>query len=315
VSAAPSRLRTAAFILSDVRSGSTLLDQCLGANSAVVTLGEAHWLPAYVTQDRSQYDPVHPLTCACGKSVPDCEFWSSVRLQIGRPLESLTLHSRFGRMSSARGLAAKFRFLPRRIVRENPVLYRLAWVRRALGASRLSLDISDLQAAACSATARNVCVDSSKSPFRFRAVYELDPTKAQAIVLARDFRAVVHSKMKRGEKLDAAARGWAIAMRQIDALTRDLPSDRVHCVKYEQLCENPRAELVKLCGFLGIPFEEAMLRRPEPGSVHHIGGSPSKFDASRAEISLDRTYEGAFTAAEIDRMRRLIGDEAIRWRY
>lgn len=308
------RIRTAAFILSDVRSGSTLLDQCLGAHSSVVTLGEAHWLPAYVTQDRTQYDPVHPLVCACGKPVVNCEFWSSVRRQIGRPLESLTLHSRFGRSRSARGVA-RLQLLPRKIVREYPALYRLAGVRRALAGSRLAADIIDLHAAACAAAARSICVDSSKSPFRFRAVYAVAPARSQAIVLARDFRAVVHSKMKRGEKLEAAARGWGMAMRQIAALTWDLPSHRVYRLKYEHLCQNPREELARICEFLGIEFEEAMLRRPKPGSVHHIGGSPSKFDAARVDISLDRSYVGLFSREEVDLMRKLAAGEADRWGY
>jgi hypothetical protein len=308
-------MRIAAFILSDVRSGSTLLDQCLGAHDDVVTLGEAHWLPAYVTHDRSQYDPVHALVCACGRDVGECPFWSAVRRELGRPLESLDLHSRFSRGSRDGSLLSKFRFLPRRLVRSYPQLYRHSAVRRGLGGPRLASDILGLLDAASRASGRGICIDSSKSPFRFQAVHSLDPARARAIVLARDFRAVVHSKMKRGEPLEIAARGWRVAMEQIDALTRDLPGNHVHRLRYEALCEQPHRELARICVFLGIEFQETMLRRPEQGLVHHIGGSPSKFDESRSEIVLDRTYETAFAGKDVERMRRIVGDEAVRWSY
>lgn len=308
-------MRIAAFILSDVRSGSTLLDQCLGAHDDVVTLGEAHWLPAYATQDRTRYDPVHDLVCPCGQDVGKCPFWSAVRRELGKPLESLDLHSRFTRVSRDGSLVSKIRFLPRRLVRSHPQLYRSSAVRRALGGPHLAGDILNLLEAASRASGRGICVDSSKSPFRFRAVHGLDPGRARALVLARDFRAVVHSKMKRGESLEAAARGWRLAMEHIDALTRDLPGDHVHRLRYEDLCEQPRAEHERICAFLGIRFQETMLRRPERGFLHHIGGSPSKFDASRSEIALDRTFEDAFREADVDRMRRIVGNEAARWSY
>jgi hypothetical protein len=308
-------MRIAAFILSDVRSGSTLLDQCLGAHDDVVTLGEAHWLPAYVTHDRARYNPVHELTCACGRDVGECPFWNAVRRELGKPLESLDLHSRFTRPPRDGSIVSRIRFLPRRLVRSHPQLYRHPAIRRALGASRLARDSLSLIEAASRASGRGICIDSSKSPFRFRAIHGLDPGRTRAVVLARDFRAVVHSKMKRGESLESAARGWRVAMEQIAALTQDLPGIQLHRLRYEALCEQPRAELERLCTFLGIGFQDAMLRRPGQGHLHHIGGSPSKFDESRNEIVLDRTYERAFPGSDIDRMRRIIGDEAVRWFY
>ena len=45
------------YVLSDVRSGSTLLDQLLGAHPSIFSVGELHWLAAYVREDRSIYNP------------------------------------------------------------------------------------------------------------------------------------------------------------------------------------------------------------------------------------------------------------------
>jgi hypothetical protein len=308
-------MRAAVFILSDVRSGSTLLDQCLGAHGDVVSLGEVHWLRAYVQVDRAQYNPAHELVCACGQRVGECSFWAGVEHRLERPLDTLTLHSRFARPQPAGDLAAELRYLPRRIVRLWPSLYRLSAIRRVLGARRLARDSIELLEAACAVTGRAVCIDSSKSPFRFRAAYGLDPGRVRAIVLARDFRAVVHSKMKRGASLEVAAEGWRIALKHIDALTRDLPTSHVHRLKYEELCDNPRAVLARLSRFLGLEFSEAMLRRQTTVGFHHIGGSPSKFDSSRADIRLDDSYLDACSEDDILRMRRIVGAEAAKWSY
>jgi hypothetical protein len=157
-------------------------------------------------------------------------------------------------------------------------------------------------------------VDSSKSAFRFRALLDLKPERVRAIVLGRDYRAVVHSKMKRGQSLRAAARGWGRKMREIDAMTRDLPSGVVYRLKYESLCDDPGRELRAICDFLGVEFQEGMLSRPRAG-VHHIGGSPSKFDESMSAIVLDRSHEDRFTEAELAQLSRLVGDIATKWGY
>lgn len=306
--------RAAIFVLSDVRSGSTLLDQCLGAHEQVASLGEVHWLPAYASQDRRLYNPVHELVCTCGDAVGRCVFWSAVRERLGRPFESLMLHSGLSKRARAGGAWGRLKWLPRKIVRSKPALYRHRVVQDALGATRQTGDIAALLDAACAASGRPFCVDSSKSPYRFRAAWERDPARSRGVVLARDYRAVVHSKMKRGQSLEEAAHGWRVVMEQIEALTADLPVDRVHRLTYEALCTNPPEELGRLCRFLEIEFSEAMLHRPY-GKVHHIGGSPSKFDVARTAITLDRSHEGAFSAAELDRMRQLVGDVAESWSY
>jgi hypothetical protein len=157
-------------------------------------------------------------------------------------------------------------------------------------------------------------VDSSKSPFRFRAVNSLDPERTLAIVLVRDFRAVVDSKMRRGQPLEAAAIGWRNRMRQIASLTSDLPPRRIHRLTYESLCSDPREELGKICRFLGVTFDENMLRRPSD-DIHHIGGSPSKFDSAKTEIALDLGYLSRIDRRSLTQMRKIVGPEARRWGY
>jgi len=293
--------RQIAFVLSDMRSGSTLLDQLLGAHPEVMSLGELHWLPAYVTQDRSIYDPDHELVCTCGRAVSECEFWSQVARRLGRPLASLHLRPSFTRGHK--------RFLER-----FPGAFRHQFLQRVLAGTKMVDDTLALVDCLFAVSGRRYLVDSSKSTFRYRAVYHARPAQTCGLILTRDYRAVVHSKMKRGHSLESAARGWRSKMREIAVLTDDLPREHVHRLSYEDLCQNPSSELTRLCGFLGLTFAPVMLERPTIGT-HHIGGSPSKFDQSRTTIALDTAYQNAFTAPELNRLAGLVGDMAGRWGY
>jgi hypothetical protein len=293
--------RQTAFVLSDMRSGSTLLDQLLGAHPEVMSLGELHWLPAYVTQDRSKYNPNHELVCTCGRAVADCEFWSQVALRLGRPLDALQLRPSFTRNGK--------RFLER-----FPGAFRHQFLQRALAGTKVVDDSLDLNNCLFEVSGRRCLVDSSKSTFRFRAVHDARPLETRGLILTRDYRAVVHSKMKRGHSMESAAEGWRSKMRQIAALTDDLPREHLHRLSYENLCQDPVSELTRLCGFLGLAFVPAMLERPTVGT-HHIGGSPSKFDQSRLIIAMDTAYQNAFSPPELTRLASLVGGMAGRWGY
>lgn len=306
------------YVLSDVRSGSTLLDQLLGAHHDVVSVGELHWLPAYVRQDRSIYNPVHPLVCTCGEPVSQCAFWRDVQEASGRSLDSFQLRPRFsnwrGRGSDSRKVGVRIKNLPMRFIRRFPDAYRSDFVQHLFGAPRLVQDSIELSNAILRVSGKKLLVDSSKSAFKFRSVYKAQPDRVKAIVLTRDYRAVVHSKMKRGESLDGAALGWRRKMDQILAMTNGISGDHYCTLKYEDLCENPEREIRNLCTFLGLDFDVNMLARPTQ-DVHHIGGSPSKFDPAKRAISLDTRYLDAFKPCALAQMRQIVGSAGDYWGY
>jgi hypothetical protein len=298
---APAGNASLVFILSDMRSGSTLLDQLLGAHPEVLSVGELHWLNAYATQDRGLYDPDHDLVCTCGLPVVQCTFWSQVASRLGRPLGSLQLQPAFEPL--ARQLRDRF-----------PGLFAIRAFRDLLFGKREVRDNVALADCLLELSGCRSLVDSSKSEFRFRAVYDARPSQARALILTRDYRAVVHSKMKRGHSMQSAAIGWRNKMRRIAAFTDGLPADRVYRLTYEGLCGDPVGELGRLCRFLDLGFSATMLERPTEG-VHHIGGSPSKFDPSRGQIMLDSAYQSAFTTQQLALLARLVGDVAKKWGY
>lgn len=306
--------KAAVLVLSDVRSGSTLLDQCLGAHPEIMSLGEVHWLPAYLAQDRTLYDPEHPLVCTCGAKVDQCPFWTAVATRLARPLAELQLRASVKPAGGGNESDTVPGRVARRLVRRFPGLLRWDAVQAWFGAGTMASDLIALYDAVTAVSGRPFCVDSSKSAIRFRAVYAMEPSRTKALVLVRDFRAVVHSKMKRGLSFEAAAVGWRRRMEEIEALTADLPPGVHYKLKYEELCQDPVRKLGEVCEFLGVRFVPAMLERPRL-NVHHIGGSPSKFDDSKARIALDRSFERHFQPQQVTELRRLIGPVAGRWGY
>ena len=306
------------YVLSDNRSGSTLLDQLLGVHPKIVSVGELHWLDAYVREDRRLYDPVHPLVCACGQPVPACAFWNEISAAAGKQLDSFQIRPKYfewrARGNNKRSIRKKITQLPRRFIGRFPATFLSRHVQRVFGAPRLAQDSLSLADAIFTVSGCRYIVDSSKNSFRFRAIYDRQPDRVRAVVLARDYRAVVHSKMKRGRSLEDAANGWRKKMLEIDALTADLPPERCYRLKYETLCNDPQQELTRICGFLGLELTPGMLQRPTR-ETHHIGGSPSKFDPSRVAISLDTAYQGAFDANTLAKLSDLVGDIAESWGY
>ena len=303
------------YIMSDNRSGSTLLDQLLGAHESVVSLGEVHHLRAYALQDRSLYNPVHPLECYCGNVVDECSFWRNVEQRLGRPFGTLVLKPRFfGWSDGALTFLQRIRNRLRGFVGRNPQIVLSAPISKLLNGPRVAQDSFALFDAIFDQTTATNLIDSSKSPFRFRMLYDDQPDRMCAIMLGRDYRGTVHSYVKRGQDVEASTRSWVLRMRQIEQLTADIPKDQLIRVRYEDLCADPRAELTRICQFLKLEFSENLLSRPSD-DVHHLGGSPSKFDPGRQKISLDQSYLDAFTVGQLATMKDIVGETAADWGY
>jgi hypothetical protein len=98
------------------------------------------------------------------------------------------------------------------------------------------------------------------------------------------------------------------------SLTRDIPHEQLIRIRYEDLCRDPRAELTRICDFINIDLCEKMLSRPS-SEVHHIGGSPSKFDPAQKAIVMDQSYLDSFNESELKLMRDIVGEVACEWGY
>ncbi|MCG8371496.1 MAG: sulfotransferase [Proteobacteria bacterium] len=298
------------FVLADVRSGSTLLAQLLGAHPDVFSVGEIQWLRAYARDDRSLYNPPHELACACGETFAACDFWQSVAARLQRPVRDAFFVPRvFSWIGPGAVRQGPYGRLWMRLLRTIPSAWLWPGVRQLSGGRGIAENNLAVFDAIFETTGARYIVDSSKNAFRFRSIYDKRPGGCRIIVLNRDYRAAVHSRMKRGVTLDEAAEKWAEKVRQVRALTRGIPDDVLLPVKYEDICGDPRRELTRICEFLGLEFRERMLRRPTQ-SIHDLGGSPSKLEAGRREIRLDTSYVGKYSDAELERLRRIVGPSA-----
>jgi hypothetical protein len=97
---------------------------------------------------------------------------------------------------------------------------------------------------------------------RIDTLLELFPD-AQFVHLVRDGRDCVVSLKGMswwGSGSVGAMQNWVAAMRAGDRAARRLRPDQFHELRYEDLVDDPRPELERLCAFLGEPFDEAMLQ-------------------------------------------------------
>ena len=303
------------YILSDVRSGSTLLAQLLGAHSQIASGGELQWLRAYALNDRRLYNPPHELVCGCGKTFADCEFWQSIAKRLRAPISEMKLIlNSFGWIDPGGRTKGFHRRIMRRTLELNPDIFQWRLIRSLYGGTRVGTDSALLLDTILEETGARVAVDTSKIIFRFKSLYEAAPTKTKVVELSRDYRAVVYSQMKRGVSLEDSAKDWMLKARQMQSVLRGVPEDQIFRLRYEDLCSDPQAALSGICEFVGLSFETAMLSRPS-SNTHDLGGSPSKFDSGRRQIRLDTSYLGQFTDSQIRTMQRVVGSAANRYGY
>ena len=83
---------------------------------------------------------------------------------------------------------------------------------------------------------------------------------SKAVVLIRDPRAVTASNIASGGKYPIffLTRQWRKLAFLADYLKKEWAGE-IHVLKYEDLVDDPEAEVRKLCEFVGLPFEEELL--------------------------------------------------------
>jgi len=94
-------------------------------------------------------------------------------------------------------------------------------------------------------------------------------SSARVVLILRDFRAcysslqAILSKELRAEKVWTGPRDLEGMARQWDAVTKLVEKyrdcDQFFLIRYEELVANPSIELLKLCNWLGLDFDESML--------------------------------------------------------
>jgi sulfotransferase family protein len=244
------------FIVGCPRSGTTLLQRVINAHPQIAITPESHWIPHLYEK---------PWALAPGGVIEH------------KLVRELGKHPKFARLGISREELKK---LERSSRNGHPLTY-----------SRFVTAIFNLYGQ----VQRKPLVGDKTPDYvrRIRVLHELWP-EARFVHVIRDGREVclsmrewskVHPKPGdfttwKDDPVSTVAWWWERNVR----LGRDagglLGSGLYHELRYESLVARPREECERLCAFLGLPFDEAMLRfhedraRPDPGLEPKRAGLP-----------------------------------------
>ena len=156
---------------------------------------------------------------------------------------------------------------------------------------------------------------------RIRAMHELWP-QTKFVHIIRDGRDVfLSARVKWKDKPDfrhystwsqdnvtTAALWWEWNVRLGREAGRLLPSGLYYEMRYERLVEDPESECVRLCQFLGVPFESAMLRHQETFQARYR--SDGRIINARVALPITpglRDWRSEMNAAELQRFEASAG--------
>ncbi|HEU4428614.1 MAG TPA: sulfotransferase [Myxococcota bacterium] len=208
-----------AFVLSASHSGSTLLSLLLNAHSQMHALSEIDKLSRYVR------DPQR------GRRPLESPFWRAVRARYeaasGRSFAQIEL--RRPRRASADALEA------------------------------IARDYRALALAVAIVSGKRILIDASKDAGQLELLLNAARLELRVIQLLRDGRGVVHSFRRKYGSFARGYRHWSRSVRAAARLRERAPETPWLSLRYEDLARAPERELRRVCEFLGVAFEPAML--------------------------------------------------------
>ena len=292
---------TIVSIVGEGHSGSTLLDLILGSHSRMVSVGEVHSLDRY----RRGYGD-----CTCGAAIASCPFWRPTLARYDAHVASMpggdpeTSMQGVAISGTVRRLRYRLQILTTMhlpVHRLRPLLAAVspdmvARARRAL----LLFDAIAEQAAA------SVVVDSSKSVNRFRLLHALEPEANRAIFLTRDGRAYVAGNIRRHQLGPRqSSRDWRATNLYTRRMLRRAPAESHIHVRYEELCRDPAGTIARVCDFIGLEFEPAMLDFRNR-VTHNIGGNRMRLESAR-DITEDTSWRASLTGEQLHQFDHAAG--------
>lgn len=241
-------------------SGTTILDLALGAHPAVTGVGEAvrilerpqpgeeHRGPAELRRELR-----HSRLCTCGRVAAHCPVW-------GPTLEWLVANDQRPLVEKFERLASSVKTQAGAPLGNSPQHSSVTWL-----------------------------VDSYQADLAAPTL-PWSGGEVRTLFLVRDVRSWVHSRSRRRQKPAAAWRAlarWLRTNRQLETFLRG--SGRpLFVLGYEELALEPEASLRKVCAWLQLPFDPAMLSPGSSSSSHILAGNRLRFEPERcASISYD----------------------------
>jgi hypothetical protein len=266
------------FIVGATRSGNTLLQRLVDAHPDIAVVDETHWIPKWLARGKG-VTPDGRVTPALVRRLADHRRFARWQIPLER-LEALVADgcrptyaefvSRFFDLHGEARAKPLVGDKTPRYVRDIPTLHAL-WP-----AAKFVHIIRD---------GREVCLSANA----WRKAYKLHrryPTWTRDPVATA-----------------AAWWDWLVRLGRTDG--HRLRPDRYHEIRYERLVADPAAECKALCRFLGVAYDEAMLRFHE-GRTKHAPG----LDAKGAWLPITpglRDWRTQMPATEVERFEAVAG--------
>ena len=276
------------FVGGWTRSGSTLLDVLVGANSGFFSTGElsSFW----------ERGLVKGRQCGCGRRVRECPVWTAV---VERAYGSVEDHlGNAEQVMRWQRAAVRLKNLPRLLAHRRPGARPWEPLDRYVDV------LAPLYRAIAEVTGAKVIVDSSKN-IQDAAVLRLVPGIDPFLIhLVRDPRAVAHSMQRKvllqadeSDPVDmprsspaSSAAGWMRVNLAAEVVRRSYGPGRSMRVRYEDLAADPRAVTESIVRFVGeqpagVDFLDSKTL-VLPGN-HTVWGNSSRFRTGRLEVRSD----------------------------
>lgn len=268
--------RTVIYIMSDTRSGSTLLENILSKSPQMVSVGELRLLESYA--NKGFLGHTLDWRCSCGEHFENCSFWSRI-------FQRLFNNDGYSKIEST-------------VIKDNQkhrlfkyLSFRVRW---NFDKNRPVLKLLDLlYKYVFEYSGKHVIIDSSKDPLQAMAICRKSDYDVKIIFLKRDIRAVVLSKKKwnKGKLYNTLVMSKLYDCRCRDVFSKVNENDRLY-LRYEELVKDPQKALNRITEKFGLDTFAA----PEYMFVendHTVAGTPNKLikrkieydDAWKAQIS------------------------------
>ncbi|MBS1745033.1 MAG: sulfotransferase [Bacteroidetes bacterium] len=281
---------TVIYIISDRRSGSTLLENILSKSTETVSVGELAMLKGHIAKQGP--GEIWHWNCSCGQPVLQCSFWSKALNGIYN--DNFETKITWPYKSSKALMAA---MLP--VIAKNNLKQFIQTKKNRQTTE--SLDV--LYQAIAKTSGKNFIVDSSKDPLQGLSIQACANVEAKYIWLSRDLRAITFSKLKRwkvnkrSEKKPLETLTDSFYYKKICSATlKSLQQNNFIKIEYEDVAANPQHQLDKICSFIGLKNYEAP-QYMELSEDHTIAGTPGRFE--RKPIAADNSWKTFYSTHKV----------------
>lgn len=271
------------YVLSNGRSGSTLLDLLLGSHPSVFTLGEVQILPHELREHR---DP-----CGCGTPIDQCSFWKPIAES--KDLDELAYFREShgaGRVVRPKHLLDRVRGAPRgerardaeTFARANARILRSIWQRA-----------NDRRAEESPGGQVRWLVDASKDPYRLEWLKRDPEFDVRLIHLYKQPGSFVHS-MRRGEggvgplgTLRQTLR-WRVENGLMQHLFQRFAAERRALIPYDRLATEPIAMLERIAAICDLDASGFSTDAFRAAPQHGVAGNAMRWRSGG--IRLDEAW-------------------------